>query len=113
MLTPHITCETTYAKDNQQPKIVWIELSAYAIKIIKCRALHFQGPGSDVISKDPLRVSATLEMANVHDRENHAQCFVIDANGHVTVLNELVNGEQSIVWLSRRGRYRNSSLGIG
>ena len=30
-----------------------MRLSTYAIKIIKCRALHLQGPGGDVVSEDP------------------------------------------------------------
>jgi hypothetical protein len=34
---------------------------------------------------------------------SHVQGFVINTNAHITVLYELVNGEQCIVWLSIKG----------
>lgn len=55
--------------DNKQPKIVWLRLSAYAIKIVKSGAFHLQGPGGDVISKDPLQVSVTFKIGRAHDKK--------------------------------------------
>ena len=47
-------------------------------------------------------------------QEIYAQCFIINANSHITVLNELVNGKQCIVWLSSReaDTSRKSSFGV-
>jgi hypothetical protein len=80
---------------------VWPGLTAYAIKIIKCRGLDLQRPGGDVISKDPLRQLVEPEQPEQRacSPKRHVQGFVINANAHVTVLYELVNGEQCVVWL--------------
>ena len=89
-------------------------MTAYAIKIIKCRTLDLQRPGGDVISKEPLRQSVEAE-ERASPPTSHLQGFVINANGHVTILYELVNGEQCIVWLSIKGGdilSRKSSFGV-
>jgi len=64
--------------------------------------------------KDPLRQSVELE-ERAGPPKSHVQGFVINANAHITVLYELVNGEQCIVWLSIKGdriSSRQSSFGV-
>jgi hypothetical protein len=93
---------------------VWLGLSPYAIKIIKCRGLDLQRPGGDIISKDPLRQSAEPEERG-RSPKSHVQGFVINANGHITVLYELVDGKQCVVWLSIKGGQipsRKPSIGV-
>jgi hypothetical protein len=96
---------------------VWLGLSAYAIKIIKCWGFDLQRPGGDVISRRSVtsvtRTRRTL-VASCSPK-SHVQGFVINANAHITVLYELVNGEECIVRLSIKGGQvssRKSSFGV-
>ena len=103
MLTPHMTCEITYKADPINKRRLSLEPSTHPVKVIKRRALHLHGPGGDVISKHPLRPSLKTQKERAcHAKKNHAQSFVIDADGHIAALDELVNREQRIIRLSKR-----------
>ena len=85
-------------------------VSTCPVKVIESRALHLQGPSGDVISKGPLRTFFNTQKSARHARKNDAQGFVIDADSHIAVLNELVNGEQCIVRLSKKKEVSKQAL---
>ena len=67
--------------------------ATYPVKIIKGRALHLQGPSGDVISKVSLNRSVKTQKERAcHAKKSHVQCFVINADSHIAVLDELMDG---------------------
>jgi hypothetical protein len=87
-----MTCETTYANERLTIELCGLNCPPTPLRSSNVGALTFSARVVMSYLKDPLRQSVEPEGRGCSPK-SHVQGFVINANGHITVLYELVNGE--------------------
>ena len=97
-----MTCETTYANKRITIELCDLDCPPTLLRSSNVGALTFSDRVVMSYLEDPLRQSVEPQ-ERVCSRNSHVQGFVINADAHITVLYELVNGEECIVWLSIKG----------
>jgi hypothetical protein len=109
-----MTRETTYANERLTIELCDLDHPPTLLRSSNVGALTFSARVVMSYLKDPSRQSVEPKERGCSPK-SHVQGFVVNANAHITVLYELVNGEQSIVWLSIKGGQilsRKSSFGV-